>query len=148
MRPDPGKVLEGAAMAMLADLTPQVRTPFGQNVAGMAGTLNIILAQEFDRLVDRLARENEAIAAIFVDAAERVPPELATRLRDAIDTREPADLRVSTLQAINDRLRGLLIEVHIAVENDPRPEAAALNARIWTELKESTLRRQVVLPIR
>jgi hypothetical protein len=148
MRPDPGKVLEGTAMAMLADLTPQVRTPFGQNVAGMAGTLNIILAQEFDRLVDRLARENEAVAAILAAAASLVPREFATRLREAVDGCQPADLRVSTLQAVNDRLRSLLIEAHIAVESDTRPEAAALNTRIWTELKESTLRRQVQLPVR
>ena len=146
MRPDPDKVLMGVAMAVMAELPPEIRTPFGQSKAQMGGMLLLVLAQESDRLVERLNKENEAVAAILFDAARLLSQELAMRVKEAIRGRVLPDLRVSTLVGINDRLRGLLIDVHAVVERLTSPEAAIINARIWAELVESTRRRHVEVP--
>ena len=146
MRPDPARVLMGVATNLMVGLMPEVRTPFGQSVAGMAGMLTLVLAQEVDRLADRLYRETEEVATILGKALPLLPPELAVRVRAAIDARVAPDLRISSLQAANDRIRAVLIEVHAAVEVLAGPEAAALNERIWDELRESTRRRHVEVP--
>jgi len=144
MRPDPPKVLMGVASALLAQLAPEVKTPFGQQMASLAGMLVFIFAQEADHIVDRLHRENQAVATLLGDAAPLLADEvLRARAREAAAHGDPADLRVSTLQALNDRLRTVLVDVHAAIEETPGPDAAAMDARIWSELVESTNRRHV-----
>jgi hypothetical protein len=146
MRPTPDKVLAGVATALFMDITPDVRTPFGQSAAGMAGTLTLVLAQEVDRLVDRLHSEATAIAALLMDARELLLPPDQDVVDAAMQALPPPDLKVSTMQAANDRLRAALITVHAAVEALDSAEARAMNARIWEELKESTRRRHVEVP--
>jgi hypothetical protein len=136
----------GVATNLLVNLTPEVRTPFGQSVAGMAGMLAIVLAQEVDRLADRLHRETEVVAGILADALPLLDAPLAPRVQAAIDGRVAPDLRVSSLQVANDRVRAALIDVHAAVEAIDSPEARAMDARIWDELRESTRRRHVEVP--
>jgi hypothetical protein len=136
----------GVATNLLVNLTPEVRTPFGQSVAGMAGMLAIVLAQEVDRLADRLHRETEVVAAILADALPLLDAALATRVQAAVDGRVAPDLRVSSLQVANDRVRAALIDVHAAVEAIDSPEARAMDTRIWDELRESTRRRHVEVP--
>ncbi len=145
MRPDPSTVLRGTAAAMMVDLPKDIRTPFGLSTAGTAGALNLIVAEEFDRMVDRLAEENAATAAILADAQSAVDRELSDRIAVALAEPAPANLRVSTFQALNDRLRALLVEVHAFVDGSGEPAAAELNERIWAELDASTRRREVHL---
>jgi hypothetical protein len=110
--------------------------------------LAFLLAQEADRLVDRLHRENQAVATLLGDATPLLADEaLRARAGEAAAHGDPADLRVSTLQALNDRLRAVLVDVHAAIEETPGPGAAAMDARIWSELVESTSRRHVELPV-
>ena len=146
MRPDPARVLMGLTTNLVVNLTPDVRTPFGQATAGMAGTLTLVLAQEADRLPDRLYRETQAVAAILEDALTLLDAGLATRVREALAGREAPDLRVSSLQAANDLVRAALIEVHAAVEQLDSPTAGDIDARIWDELRESTRRRHIDVP--
>ena len=146
MRPDPSRVLMGLTTNLFVNLTPDVRTPFGQATAGMAGTLTLVLAQEADRLADRLYRETQAVAAIIEDALPLLDADVAARAREALAGREAPDLRVSSLQAANDLVRGALIEVHAAVEGLDTPAARDLDARIWDELRESTRRRHIEVP--
>jgi hypothetical protein len=47
------------------------------------------------------------------------------------------------LQASNDRLRALLIDVHATVETREGNGFERLNERIWRELQESTRRRHL-----
>ena len=144
MRPDPSRALMGSGQALLMELAPDVRTPFGQHLATYAAAINIVLAQEFDRMVDRLHQENEAVAAILLDAAPLLADrELAARAVAAADGRQAANLRVSTFQAINDRLRSVLIEVHAAIEETPGDAAREMDDRIWAEYALSTQRRHV-----
>lgn len=142
MRPDPGTVLRGIAKVQAEDLARELRTPFGQATNGMAGSLAAILAVEVDGLVDRLATENEATAAILDDSLPLLGAPLSSAVKHALSARQPSDLRVSTVQAINDRLRGLLVDVHAFVERLDGQHAREIESRIWAELQESTLRRQ------
>ncbi len=144
MRPDAGRVLNGVAVALMTRVAPEIRTPFGQQLAGLSAVLLRVVATEFDRIADRLSVENAAVAAILSDAAAVLPDaSLAVRAGEAANAATPPDLRVSTLQAINDRLRAILVDVHAAIEETPGEEARAMEERIWEELRESTRRRHV-----
>jgi len=144
MKPDAGRVLNGVAVSLMTKVAPEVRTPFGQQLAGLSAVLLRVVATEFDRMADRLSVENAAVAAILAGAAGVVSDAgLAERARAAATDSTPPDLRVSTLQGINDRLRAILVEVHAAIEDTPGEEARAMEERIWDELRESTRRRHV-----
>ncbi|MCC6386087.1 MAG: hypothetical protein IT302_01750 [Dehalococcoidia bacterium] len=144
MKPDAGRVLNGVAISLMTKVAPEVRTPFGQQLAGLSAVLLRVVATEFDRMADRLSVENGAVAAILADAAAIVPDTaLAERAREAAAANTSPDLRVSTLQGINDRLRAILVDVHAAIEETPGEGARAMEERIWEELRESTRRRHV-----
>ena len=147
MRPDPAMVLGAIAGAIAAEL-PTTPTPFGQQTLGIAASLSMMLAQDIDRAPARLVDEYRATAAILRDAVPLLDdPELAARSEAALSTDILADLHVSVLQAADDNLRSLLIEVHARVETMSGDAAATLNERIWEELKESTRRRHLVIGI-
>lgn len=145
MRPDPARVLMGLTSKLALTVAADCRTPFGQTTAGHAAALTMVLAQEVDRLPERLYRETEAVAAILEDALPFLDPALAGRVREALANNAAPDLRISSLQAATDSVRAILIEVHAAVEAQESAEARAMNERIWDELRESTRRRHVVL---
>jgi len=147
MRPDPATVL-GAVAGAVAAQVPTTSTPFGQQTLGIAAGLSMMLAQDIDRAPARLVEEHRATAAILRDAIPQLgDAELAARIEDALAHDILADLHISALQAADDSVRALLVEVHAAVEAMPGDTAAALNERIWEELKESTRRRHLVTGI-
>lgn len=144
MRPDVPKVLNGIASTLATQVMPEVRTPFGQQNTGIASQLCFMIAQEFDRAAARLVEENSAILGIFERALPVLGEDpLRDQLQEALATLPATDLRVSALQAENDRLRSLLITLHAQVEQIDTPEGAALNELIWDELRKSTRRRKV-----
>jgi divalent metal cation (Fe/Co/Zn/Cd) transporter len=126
-------------------IMPELRTPFGQQTAGLSATLAVLLAQEFDRAASRLVEENIATSAILADAQPLLgSTDLQERIVSALNQPPTTDYRVSSLQTRNDELRKLLIEVHAGVESLPGDDARAMNERIWDELRESTRRRHLV----
>ena len=145
MRPQPPQVLMGMAGVLMMQVAPELQTPFAQqNIGSVAGIL-AMLAQDFDRAAARLAEENEAMVALFRRASTAVPTRpLQSRIVQEIAANPNADIHVSKLQAENDRLRRLLVEVHALVEPLPGAEAAAINEEIWDELRESTRRRHIM----
>jgi hypothetical protein len=143
VRPDPARVLEGVTFNLAAGLGPEVASAFGKSTVEHAAGLLMVLAEEVDRLADRLSRENAAVAALLGDASPLVSHALQERVRDALANGEPPDIRVSTLRDLNDSFRGLLIDVHAEVEALHTPEASAMDERIWDELRESTRRRHL-----
>lgn len=143
MRPDPPIALQRIAQALVSEIAPHLSDPFAQQTAGLAATIAAMLAEEWDRAAARLAEENASLRALFAAAADLAPPELAGRLRAAA-ARSDADLRISRLQAANDELRRLLIELQAWCEGQNDPRIAALNEAIWEQLKESTRRRRLV----
>lgn len=143
MRPDPSRVLFGIASTLSTQLAMEAKTPFGAYLAGMSAGLTSTLAVEFERIIDRLHKENEVLVTLLGDAAPLVDEALRIRLEAANGEASPPNLLLSTLVGANDRLRALLIEVHIAVEATPGDAARAMEARIWDELRESTRRRHI-----
>lgn len=144
MTPTVPRVLAGLAGTLAAQVLPEVRTPFAQQSTALAAQLCLMIGQEFDRAAARFVDENAAIMGIFERALALLPEgELAGRLRDAAAIVPGADLRVSALEAENDRLRALLADLHATVEALDGAEARALDARIWDELRESTRRRHL-----
>lgn len=139
MTPTVPLVLNGLARTMLMDLAPQVAAAYAGQTLQLAGMLAMMVAQEFERAAARLVEENVAIEAILADAGDAELARLAA-------ARE-ASLLVSAQQARNRDLRGALTRLHATVEALDTPAARALDARIWTELAESTRRRLLDLAI-
>ncbi len=142
MRPDPGRVLQGVAVNLLTNVMQEIRTPFGQQTVGIAGSLAMMTGEEFDRAADRLVTENRIVRALLAEGLALVDGRAAPAVNAAIATPVAPDFRVSSLLAENDRLREGLIELQAALELSPSPEARALDERIWAELIESTRRRE------
>ena len=86
--------------------------------AGLLG----MAAEQWDGAADNLVRESRTIAALLGDTAAE------------------DDLRLSTLDAENARLRALLIAAHIAAE---QTGDVARQDAIWAELVASTERRKL-----
>jgi len=143
MKPDPARVLQGVAINLALNLGPEVSSAFGKTTVEHAAGLLMVLAIETDRLADRLQEENVAVATLLRDARSLVAAPLTGRIDEALAASAPKNIRVSTLQQVNDRLRAALIEVHTAVESLDGAEAAAMDERIWHELRESAHRRHL-----
>lgn len=141
MKPDPNLVLGHLAGLMLQQLAPQVQPSYLAGTIGMSGMLMGMMAEEWDRAADRLARENRAIRGLFRQA-ERISLDaaLAQDLR-ALAGGEDDDLRISALDAANAGLRAGLIRLQAAVEGRTDAASKALNDAIWAELSASTQRR-------
>lgn len=145
MNPTVPRVLSGIAGSLAANVMPEVRSPFGQQTTGLAAQLAMMIAQEWDRAAARLVDENSAIIGLFDRALPLLPENaLRDRLLAATGIVPGSDLRISALQAENDGLRALLIELHAVVEQLEGAEPRVLETLIWDELRESTRRRHLV----
>ncbi|MEX2079991.1 MAG: hypothetical protein WEC33_00100 [Dehalococcoidia bacterium] len=144
MKPEAPRVLQGIMLTLFTQVLPEVDSPHGQQTVQLAGGLLNIVGQEFDRAADRLVFERSALKSLFERALPVVrQAELRAKLEAAIAAVPEPSLRIQALQKQNDGLRGLLIELHAAMEEDERPDARAVEAAIWDELRESTRRRHV-----
>ncbi len=142
MRPDPGRVLQGVAVNLLTNVMQEIRTPFGLQTVGIAGSLAMMTAEEFDRAADRLVTENRIVRAILTDGLPLVDGDAAAAVSAAIATPAAPNFRVSSLLAENDALRAGLVALHAGVDHAATAEARAMDERIWAELIESTRRRE------
>lgn len=140
MRPDLSRALQGVGITLVSKLAAEIRTPFGQQEAGLAAQLSFWAAEESERAADRLVTETRATRELLREGLPISGP--ARPAVEAALAASPApNLRISSLQAENDAVRKGLVELQAAIENNPSPEARALNERIWAELVESTRRR-------
>lgn len=143
MKPDPQRLLEQLAATLAADVMPNVQPRYRQTSVALLAGLALAAREELERGAARRAEENAALRVLFAHAAPVVADaELARRLRDASAGRD-ASLRISALDAANQRLRALLIELHAHVETLATPQASALDAAIWAELVASAERRRL-----
>lgn len=143
MKPEVDFVLQSMMMKLLGEVVPAIGDAYVRgNVEVMAGIL-AAAAEEFDRAAHVRAEENAAIRRIFRDGAASLPDaELRARLEAAAGEAEPS-LRVSDLNAANDRLRALLIELHAFVEMRAEKWAQRIDRAIWDELRASANRRAI-----
>jgi hypothetical protein len=132
-----------AAARDLAGFVPTLEPAYLRGRVGAVANALAVISEDLDRAVPRRVEENRAFRALFRDAAPQVADAaLAARLT-ALAAEDAQDLRLSALDADNDRLRAVLIELHAHVEAREDPAAKALDAAIWRELKASTDRRRL-----
>jgi hypothetical protein len=136
MKPSIPTAASDLAARLRSEIVPEL-TGFRANNVAMGSAMIDMIAEEFDRAAARLFEENAAVRGLLQRGAGLV---------DGIDTPEvPAkiDLRVSALEAENDRLRAALIALQAALEARDDDPARALDADIWRELARSVERRRI-----
>jgi hypothetical protein len=123
MNPPVPAVLAELAGLMMKNAMPGVPEPERASDLSLSALLLAVTAEIWDRQAHILVEENRAVRALLGEAGD-----------------DP-DLRLSVLQAENDRLRAALIDAHAAAET--AGDEARLSA-IWAELIASTERRKLV----
>ena len=138
MRPLVGPVAARLATKLGQDIAPKLEGFSANNAAMMSAMLQMI-SEEWDRAASRLVEENAAIRALL----RRAAGVLGDVSLAAAAAGDDADLRISRLDEANDQLRRRLTDVHARVEEREGPEARALEAAIWDELRASVSRRRI-----
>jgi hypothetical protein len=145
VKPDPSLVLERTLQSLLLEIAPSVTPSYRQATVTMQAMLLTVVREEMDRAAARRVEENGALRALFAEAAPAVREAgLRERLRSAAASAD-ASLRVPDLDAANQALRALLVELHAHVEGLEGAAARAVEAAIWRELAASTERRKLAI---
>lgn len=138
MKPDIPAVLEDVARKLRETILPDLKG-FQANMVGMTAAMLDMTAEAWDGAADRLLQENAALATLLGQGSTLTGD---PAFRDAAKE-EAEDLKISTLERINDQRRRALIALQARIETDQ--SAQALNTAIWDELRASTERRRVTL---
>lgn len=138
MKPDIPAVLEDVARKLRETILPDLKG-FQANMVGMTAAMLDMAAEAWDGAADRLVQENAALATLLAQGSDLTGD---PAFRDAA-REEAQDLKISTLERINDQRRRALIALQARIETDQN--AQALNSAIWDELRASTERRGVAL---
>ena len=122
MTPQVPAVLAELSALLMKNAQPGVPDAERASELGLTAMLLLVTAEIWDRQAAILVEENRALRALMAQAGD-----------------DP-DLRLTVLQAENDRLRADLIDAHATAEaaGDGATEAA-----IWAELVASTERRKL-----
>ncbi len=145
MRPTVGKVLDQIVANLATEILPIVPTSYRQGLVGSQLALLAAVREEFDRGASRRVEENQALRELFrVAAALPLQPDLAERLATAAHDKDDS-LLIPDLDAHNDSLRALLVELQTAVEALEGDEARRIENSIWSELSASTERRKLAM---
>jgi len=113
MTPSVREVMAGVGAALAVPPSPDAGPDYYASRVGMISMLAGLAAQEANRAAAAAFGENADIRAIFRRAA---PLYLDLEL-GPVAAEEDTDLTVSALDAVNVRLRRLLIRLHEAVED-------------------------------
>ncbi len=122
MNPPVPSVLAELAGLLMKNAMPGVPEAERASDLSLSAMLLMVAGEMWDRQAHILVEENRAVRALLGE------------------TGEDADLRLSVLQAENDRLRAALIEAHAGAE--AAGDAARQDA-IWAELVAATERRKL-----
>jgi len=122
MNPQVPAVLFELSGLLIRNAMPGVAEAERASDLSLSAALLMVVGEIWDRQAHILVEENRAVRALLGE------------------TGEDTDLRLSVLQAENDRLRAALIDAHAAAE---AAGDEARQAAIWTELAASTERRKL-----
>src|SRR5262245_30289793 len=143
MKPEVDVVLRSMMTKLLLEVAPAVGDAYVRSNVEAMGALLAAAAEEFDRAAEVRVAENRSMREIVRAATEHVPEgDFHSRLAVAAEERE-ASLRISDLNAVNDRLRALLIELQTLVEGSDEEWARRIDRAIWAELRASAGRRAI-----
>jgi hypothetical protein len=115
MTPTVRDILQASVVAMARPIPPEAGPDYAASRVGIVSMLTMMAAQEAEQCAGAAIKENADIRAVFADSASGYDAALAGRLSTAAGEAD-TDLGVPALDAANARLRGLLIELHQAVE--------------------------------
>jgi hypothetical protein len=143
MKPEVDVVLRSMMTKLLVEVAPAIGDAYVRsNVESMVALL-AAAAEEFDRAAEVRVAENRSMRAILRAAAVQVPDgDLRARLALAAEESDTS-LRIADLNASNDRLRALLIELQALVEGSDEGWAREIDGAIWAELRASARRRAI-----
>jgi hypothetical protein len=122
MNPPVPPVLAELAGLLMKNAMPGVPEPERASALSLSAMLLMVVGEIWDRQAHVLVEENRAIRVLLGESGE-----------------DP-DLRLSVLEAENNRLRAALIEAQVAAE--AAGDAARQDA-IWAELAAATERRKL-----
>ena len=143
MKPEVDVVLRSMMTKLLLEVAPAVGDAYVRSNVEAMGALLAAAAEEFDRAAEVRVAENRSMREILCAATKHVPEgDLRSRLAVAAEERE-ASLRITDLNAANDRLRALLIEIQTLVEGSDEEWARRIDRAIWDELRASARRRAI-----
>ncbi len=131
--------------ALITGQAIELETDYQRSSALLLGLLLLMAGEDLDRLSERLVEENRLLRELLTDGRQFVEDEAVSARLLALAGESDPGLRISVLQAANDRLRRGLIELHTAVEVSALGEARAFEDRIWQELARSVERRRSML---
>lgn len=141
MKPETDQILNLSALKLMTELAPAMGAQYDQGMTQVVAALLIMSAQEYDRAADIRAAENTDIRALFAELVSVVgDADLHKELVAAAAERDDS-LRVSALNAANEKLRRLLIRLQVHIE-----DAGGDTRRVWDVLKAMVARRTLVLP--
>ena len=128
--------LRGVLGALQNRIIPSLTDSFAVEDARLAGLVLTITTNSIDDAAAIRIAENDAMRALFGEAAASIGDHvLAGKLRAAAST-VGSGYRLSELDADNAMLRGLLVELHEAVEGQTDDSASAVCSQIWRMLKQ------------
>lgn len=141
MKPETDQILNLSALKLMTELAPAMGAQYDQGMTQVVAALLIMSAQEYDRAADIRAAENADMRALFAELAPVVREAGLRKELEAAAAEGDESLRVSALNAANEKLRRLLIRLQVHVE-----DAGGETRRIWDVLKAMAARRTLVLP--
>ena len=144
MKPELDRFFEVAAMHLLTRSAPELAC-YEQSSVMTLGMMLTAAREEAERAAARRIEENAALRELFSEASGIVASDgLRERLAAAAAGGEGSFL-ISDLERANVALRQLLIELHLAIEDQEGDAARAIERKIWSELVLSTERRKLSL---
>jgi len=141
MRPTLVDVLGALSARIFGEMMPALPPGYLQSDAMLTALLLAAAAEEHERAAEVRAADIAGTRKVLRAAL----PHLAVgSLRDtvaAVVDLEPRSLKISDLDACDDKLSAALIELHAAVEEREDPWAREIEREIWEALRASTARR-------
>jgi hypothetical protein len=132
--------LRGLEEFLRDKIVPAIDDPFVAPMARLSGMLLRICANGVDEAAELRVEENAAIRMILGEAASLVAAPLASRLCDAAASTDPG-LKISVLDAENQRLRVLLVLAQTVLETSKDGAAQSLDQRVWQLLETAEAKR-------
>lgn len=141
MKPETDQILNLSALKLMSELAPAMGGQYDQGMTQVLAVLLLMSAQEYDRAADIRSAENADMRKLFAQLAPTIADQA---LRDELEEASSGfdeSLRVSALNAANEKLRRLLIRLHVHLE-----QAGRDTQPVWDVLKAMASRRTLALP--
>lgn len=132
--------LHGLDEFLRDEIAPAVSDPYVAPMARLSGMLLRICANSVDDAAELRVDENAAIRRILGEAGSLLGGPLSEQLLAAAASTDPG-LKISVLDAENNRLRRLLVEAQQALEDNRNDAAKQLDQKIWRLLEEIEAKR-------